>query len=144
MWGKKFQYLQQRAELLDDSDLLTFCVFSSILHPFVKVFHLCGWWWTWRLLTDASGCLSPSSAALEGQGDKTFTPDLLNQNPLRRWELMSFSCHVWQALICFHSASHHSFKDEWIIHPRGSKKIGVPPKKWLVSKNCWPEANYFS
>lgn len=120
----------------------TFCVFSSIFTSInvpslwllvdMKAPHWCEW------------LLSTSSAAVEGRGDRTLTPDLLNQSPLRRWELMSLSCHVWQALICFHSASHHGFKDEWIIQPRGRKKISVPPKKWLVSKNCWPEANYFS
>lgn len=139
--GNKIQYLQQRAKLLDNSDTLCFFIHFASLWESVpslwllvdmKAPHWCGW------------LLSTSSAAVEGRGDRTLTPDLLNQSPLRRWELMSLSCHVWQALICFHSASHHGFKDEWIIHPRGRKKISVPPKKWLVSKNCWPEANYFS
>lgn len=59
---------------------------------------------------------------------------LPHRDPLRRWELMSFPHYLWQALICFHSASHHGFKAERIISLGASEQISVPSKNDLHPK----------
>lgn len=91
-------------------------------------------WWGRAGSCSGAGCVIPCS---------TSGP-LSHQDPLKRSELMRFSCHLWQALICFHSASHHSFKDEWIISLRGSKKISVLPKNDWHPKIVDPRRFCFS
>lgn len=119
--------------------LLGFCTIAGllvILHLYIAVFlavwiHLSLNIWPGR---ETTGVVSQIPGWAVGGWWHPFWP-CSQHNKLRRWELMSFSCQIWQALICFHSASHHGFKDGWFISLRGGvRRSTLPPKMTGIQK----------